>query len=430
MCLAAGIGWYVLHQMATRESSTQGVAALTATPAPRTMPISEIRIGQRVLAHNPSLAEDRVPLLEIEVPSEWRVFSLDMRKSNGGLLRMELLRTVYDVGKTRQVLDAGRSLSGVLDLATGVQSALGLPTRYLTTGVNFVSVTVIDLKAAKDMRPIADAAFIGSTVDLNLPELGAVGPATIVAVAPCPPIEKGPGRIVTGRFRHQAAKVLNLVVESAKEPIGTTDVHPFWSEDRQAFIPAGELRIGETLRTLPGSQTHVLAKMARGPPEDVFNLEVEGLHTYYVGDQGVLVHNACGNYEVRAPVGDEASQLHHIATEYKYAGTALEEVVADSRQILAKAGVGLHGPENVIPLYAHHGKHPYEYHETVNNILHAFLDAAPAGQSERTTVTNALASMEQLIKGQELRIFNIKGKPRWVPPADVLYGWTLPLIGL
>jgi len=94
--------------------------------------------------------------------------------------------------------------------------------------------------------------LVGATVYLDLAELGAEGPAEVVSVEPCPAIGPPPSegcRIVTGTFAHAAGNVVDLTVEGLDEPIGTTANHPFWSEDRRAFIPAGELRQGETLRT-------------------------------------------------------------------------------------------------------------------------------------------------------------------------------------
>tara|TARA_R110002111_G_C5992679_1_gene372162 strand:+ start:857 stop:1582 length:726 start_codon:yes stop_codon:yes gene_type:complete len=101
----------------------------------------------------------------------------------------------------------------------------------------------------------------------------------------------GPGfQIVTGTFQHQAAKILDIGVESESKPIGTTPNHPFWSVDRQAFVRADSLTVGERLQNLNGITT-VTSITPRGPPEPVFNLEVQVKHTYYVADTGVLVHN-------------------------------------------------------------------------------------------------------------------------------------------
>jgi hypothetical protein len=44
-----------------------------------------------------------------------------------------------------------------------------------------------------------------------------------------------------------------VYVEGLDEPIGTTPNHPFWSEDRQTFVRADELKEGEHLRAFNGT---------------------------------------------------------------------------------------------------------------------------------------------------------------------------------
>ena len=67
--------------------------------------------------------------------------------------------------------------------------------------------------------------------------------------------------------------------------------HPFWSVDRQEFVQAGSLEIGERLQTLSGDVKVVQQKLPRPGPQPVFNLEVHNEHVYFVGEDGVLVHN-------------------------------------------------------------------------------------------------------------------------------------------
>lgn len=140
-------------------------------------------------------------------------------------------------------------------------------------------------------------ALFGCTLEFNVPELGVDGPATIIDVRPCPTLEPDDGtgrRLVTSIFRHTAATVIDLEITNADSPIGTTASHPFWSEDRQTFVPAGELRIGEHLRS--ANRTHVQVSHItprRGPPVPVYNFEVDGQHVYSVGADGLLVHNSC-----------------------------------------------------------------------------------------------------------------------------------------
>jgi hypothetical protein len=115
----------------------------------------------------------------------------------------------------------------------------------------------------------------------------------VLAIEPCPPLASGPGRTVTGTFAHSAADVLDLEIEGLDTPLGCTANHPFWSADRQDFVPAGSLTIGEHLRTESGTLRQVTRiTPRRGPPVPVFNLEVDAEHVYYVSTAGVLVHNA------------------------------------------------------------------------------------------------------------------------------------------
>ena len=70
-----------------------------------------------------------------------------------------------------------------------------------------------------------------------------MGWGKVLALKPCPPIQPGPGQVVTATFKHEPDdNVLDVRVEGLAEPIGVTDTHPFWSEDRQAFVAVGKLR--------------------------------------------------------------------------------------------------------------------------------------------------------------------------------------------
>ena len=242
-CLLLG-GMFFLGQSDSSAISPQAVASpAAALPIDATLSdqkyvtrsIREIRIGDRVLAHNPEVTEtERAEAVEPD--ATWRHVRLEMDKPDGSKVRIQLLR----------------------------------PRSWLT----------------------AQAASIGSTIQLDLEEMGASGPARVTEVTSCPPLASGPGEVVTGTFAHSAGNVIDLSVEGLEQPIGTTDNHPFWSEDRQEFVPAGELRIGERLRTEDGQLLAVTASTPRAVKERVFNLEVNTEHVYFVATKGVLVHNS------------------------------------------------------------------------------------------------------------------------------------------
>jgi Pretoxin HINT domain/A nuclease family of the HNH/ENDO VII superfamily with conserved AHH len=154
----------------------------------------------------------------------------------------------------------------------------------------------------------------GTEIFLEMPELGAVGFARVMAIEPFPEVIDGPGRVVTATFRHQSAQVLDLAfaplsgsksetttvafnasddsrAAASSFSLGVTSVHPFWSVDREDFVPAGELRPREQVLGIDGQHFRLTSITPRAGPETVYNFEVALDHVYYVGEGGLLVHN-------------------------------------------------------------------------------------------------------------------------------------------
>ncbi|MEM6796481.1 MAG: polymorphic toxin-type HINT domain-containing protein, partial [Acidobacteriota bacterium] len=90
--------------------------------------------------------------------------------------------------------------------------------------------------------------------------------------------------------------IWDVEVESADgsvETYGVTAEHPFHVEGL-GWIPARKLEAGDPLVALNG-ETGLKVRQVRGSPrrETVYNFEVAEDHTYFVGEQGVWVHNDC-----------------------------------------------------------------------------------------------------------------------------------------
>ena len=201
------------------------------------IPIEQIRVGQRVPGESPLVGADERAAFEDPDPETWRTIELTMTKTSGETLYVTLLRSLDWIE--------------------------------------------------------AEQAEIGGEVFLDLAELGASGMAHVHDITESPPIQPGPGSVVTGTFRHEAAGgLLNLFVQGARAPTGVTSNHLFWSADRQAFVPAGELLPGERVASTTGTATIDRVEPRPGP-EVVYNFEVHGEHVYYVTDSGLLVHNKC-----------------------------------------------------------------------------------------------------------------------------------------
>jgi RHS repeat-associated protein len=137
-------------------------------------------------------------------------------------------------------------------------------------------------------------ARVGATIGCTLPEAGICGRVEVVAVEACPMIPRGPGRVVTGTFRRaDVTGLVEVAVAGLAEPIVGTEGHPFWSEDRQDYIPAAQLHVGERMRMLKGGTASVARVQAQPGCATVYNIEVQGEHVYYVSELGLLVHNIC-----------------------------------------------------------------------------------------------------------------------------------------
>ena len=198
--------------------------------------IQDIQVGERAIGKNPEINDvERQSFFPDPDPTTWRKLTLEMIKPNGKRLDITLLRPLSWIRES------------------GVEP--------------------------------------GATIYLDMAELGAQGHAKILTVESCPPIKPGKGNVITGTFHHEAANTVDLYVDGVREPIGTTDNHPFWSVTRQEFVDAGMLIPGEELQLHSGQVAKVIQILPRPGPERVHNLEVINEHVYLVADSGILVHN-------------------------------------------------------------------------------------------------------------------------------------------
>jgi hypothetical protein len=104
-------------------------------------------------------------------------------------------------------------------------------------------------------------------------------------------------RQVVRRFVTPGKEVLRLTVlsddDGGSEVLGVTPGHPFRVAGR-GWVVAGDLAAGDELENAGGRRLRVAGVERTGERETVYNFEVEGVHTYFVGQLGAWVHNACG----------------------------------------------------------------------------------------------------------------------------------------
>ena len=116
-------------------------------------------------------------------------------------------------------------------------------------------------------------------------------------------------------------------------------MHPFYSPVK-GWTSAIDLRAGDILVMLNGE--YVVVEQVQHEllesPETTYNFEVEGFHTYYVGNTAVLVHNKCGEQ-----FDENQSALLKLAKENKNGVT-----LSDAKILIDWAneyGISNHGPQ-------------------------------------------------------------------------------------
>jgi len=101
-------------------------------------------------------------------------------------------------------------------------------------------------------------------------------------------------KTVVQLFRNETDEWIHVKVNG--DEIICTPEHPFYSPVK-GWTSAIDLRAGDILVMLNGE--YVVVEQVQHEllesPETTYNFEVEDYHTYYVGDEPVLVHNRCGD---------------------------------------------------------------------------------------------------------------------------------------
>jgi hypothetical protein len=106
---------------------------------------------------------------------------------------------------------------------------------------------------------------------------------------------------VTATLVHLDPVVVYLTLDD--ETIETTPEHPFYVIESAPWltpwkvvghwVAAGELEVGDPVRRSDGSTGVVQAVVIVAQPRAMYNLTVADAHSFFVGEQQWLVHNAC-----------------------------------------------------------------------------------------------------------------------------------------
>ncbi len=111
---------------------------------------------------------------------------------------------------------------------------------------------------------------------------------------------------VTATVIHDDPAIVHLTVDGGE--VQTTPEHPFYIEDR-GWVYAGLLQASDRVREADGTPGTVQAVTVEQRTQAMYNLTVDGAHTFYVGEGQLLVHNACRSGQTLVAIANGAHRL-------------------------------------------------------------------------------------------------------------------------
>jgi hypothetical protein len=159
---------------------------------------------------------------------------------------------------------------GVAKPAVSIRPKIGGPNNEIPNILPqcFISGTKVDTAAGQQE---IENLKVGSQVFSSDPESGNAVIADVIQIT-----------------KHQVNQVLDILVGS--EIITCTSEHPFWVIGK-GWMEAETLRPDDLIITRQGTSISIKSVTSRDGVFTVYNLEVEGYHTYHVSRLGILVHN-------------------------------------------------------------------------------------------------------------------------------------------
>ncbi|HEU4406811.1 MAG TPA: toxin TcdB middle/N-terminal domain-containing protein [Polyangiaceae bacterium] len=280
-------------------------------------------------------------------------------------------------GSAREIAEGALVGAASAGLAAGVSKVVAkVAPKVCSCGVCFAAGTPV--VTAEGEVPI-EAVQVGDWVLARDEETGEFG-----------------WRQVTQTFVTPGRPLLVLTLRDAdgtEEALHVTPEHPLWAEGK-AWTAAGDLELGSALATADGRRVEVAALALEPDAQTVYNLEVDGFHTYFVGDNQVWAHNPCPRARPfvstqTKDTGKNAAILRkNMAAQGETfaAGDNAHHVVASThpraraaRNILDKYQVDINSAANGVKLPGHlhhgHGLHSNKGIDAVTSRLSAATSA-------------------------------------------------------
>jgi hypothetical protein len=141
-------------------------------------------------------------------------------------------------------------------------------------------------------------------------------------------------RPAVGVVQHLFTRTVDRVVEIevGDELLVCSLEHPFYVHER-GWVAAGELEAGAVLLSREGRPVEIRRVVHAERAATVHNIEVAGIHDYFVGREGVLVHNKA----MRWMLQDRAAALEGRTAEIIERASALPEDAPGRAEVLRDA---------------------------------------------------------------------------------------------
>jgi RHS repeat-associated protein len=192
-----------------------------------------------------------------------------------------------DQGAYESMKDAAETFPVALSMGMGTaaeQMANSFQKAMRGAGCSFSASTLVLLKNGKT-KPISKIEP-GDEVEAADPATGR---------------HQGLREVAATHVNHDSDLVDLEVRGKAGHPqtLHTTSKHLIWDDTERAWVPAGQLISGHTVKSADDHRFIILAVTARPGQAAMHDLTVQGLHTYYVlaGATPILVHNCDGSVD-------------------------------------------------------------------------------------------------------------------------------------
>ncbi|MEV7623793.1 polymorphic toxin-type HINT domain-containing protein [Actinoplanes sp. NPDC089786] len=224
-----------------------------------------------------------------------------------------------------QYATTGRVDLGGVALAAGLGAVSG--GRAKSCGGNSFTGDTAVLLADGEAKPITEVEA-GDTVKATDPTTGRTEDRMVTDVI----VGEGSKNLVDVTVEVDAAE------GSSTAELTATEGHPFWVESVGRWVNAADLQSGYRFETADHRSAEVVSTRSRTQYERVYNLTVDGLHTYYVlaGTEPVLVHNCGGGTNANGQACSCSSRQPRADPGHVYRGGRhgdLKMTTSDGRRV-------------------------------------------------------------------------------------------------